>query len=77
LNPDHQRQSDKTWQPGFKSIIMPGERAASSNWIRKLLNAGADLLITAAGLSVDPVDVKRQTYIDASMECYMVLFLQV
>ncbi len=47
------------------SIIAPDDRQAIRDGIGRLLEAGADLLITTAGLSVDPDDVTRQGIIDA------------
>ena len=47
------------------SKIVPDERDAISSGIRELLNAGADLIVTTAGLSVDPDDVTRQGLSDA------------
>jgi formylmethanofuran dehydrogenase subunit E len=49
----------------IKSLIVPDDRTAISKGIRELLDAGADLLVTTAGLSVDPDDVTRQGLIDA------------
>jgi formylmethanofuran dehydrogenase subunit E len=48
-----------------KSLIVPDDRRAISTGIRELLDAGADLLVTTAGLSVDPDDVTRQGLQDA------------
>ncbi len=47
------------------SKIVPDERDAISSGIRELLNAGADLIVTTAGLSVDPDDLTRQGLSDA------------
>jgi formylmethanofuran dehydrogenase subunit E len=47
------------------SLIVPDDRRAISTGIRELLDAGADLLVTTAGLSVDPDDVTRQGLLDA------------
>jgi formylmethanofuran dehydrogenase subunit E len=48
-----------------KGLILPDDRQAISRGVRELLDAGADLLITTAGLSVDPDDVTRQALADA------------
>lgn len=48
-----------------KSLIVPDDRRAISQGIRDLLDAGAELLVTTAGLSVDPDDVTRQGLVDA------------
>jgi len=48
-----------------KSLIVPDDRGAIGDGLRQLMEAGADLLITTAGLSVDPDDVTRQGLIDA------------
>lgn len=48
-----------------KAIIVPDDRKAISDGVRDLIAAGADLLITTAGLSVDPDDVTRQGLVDA------------
>ncbi len=51
-----------------RSMIVPDNRDAIRNGVKELLNAGADLLVTTAGLSVDPDDVTRQALIDAGTE---------
>jgi len=48
-----------------KSLIAPDDREAIRSGVHDLLDAGADLLITTAGLSVDPDDVTRQGLLDA------------
>jgi formylmethanofuran dehydrogenase subunit E len=48
-----------------QSLIVPDERRAIRDGIRELITAGADLLVTTAGLSVDPDDVTRQGLADA------------
>jgi formylmethanofuran dehydrogenase subunit E len=48
-----------------KSLIVPDDRRAISTGIRELLDAGVNLLVTTAGLSVDPDDVTRQGLLDA------------
>ncbi|MFZ2089796.1 MAG: FmdE family protein [Desulfobaccales bacterium] len=48
-----------------RSLIVPDERRAISHGIQELLEAGADLVVTTAGLSVDPDDVTRQGLLDA------------
>ncbi len=47
------------------AIITPDDRVAIREGVRALLNAGADLLVTTAGLSVDPDDVTKQGLMDA------------
>jgi formylmethanofuran dehydrogenase subunit E len=49
----------------IKSLIVPDDRRAISNGVQELLAAGVDLLVTTAGLSVDPDDVTRQGLADA------------
>ena len=49
----------------LKSLIVPDERRAISEAVRELLDGGIDLLVTTAGLSVDPDDVTRQGLGDA------------
>ena len=44
----------------LKSLIVPDTRQAIRHGVKELLNYGIDLLITTAGLSVDPDDVTRQ-----------------
>jgi len=51
-----------------KSLIVPDDRAAIRDGVKGLLDAGADLLVTTAGLSVDPDDVTRQALMDAGTE---------
>jgi len=48
--------------------IIPDDRDAICRGILDLLDAGADLLITTAGLSVDPDDVTRKGIADAGAE---------
>ena len=49
----------------LKSLIVPDDRRAIGEGVRDLLNCGIDLLVTTAGLSVDPDDVTRQGLVDA------------
>ncbi|MBF0451416.1 MAG: trehalose-binding protein [Candidatus Magnetomorum sp.] len=49
----------------IKSIIVPDERKDIQNSIDELIQSGADLIITTAGLSVDPDDVTRLGLEDA------------
>lgn len=51
-----------------KSTIVPDEQEAITNGISDILDAGADLLVTTAGLSVDPDDVTRQGLTAAGAE---------
>ena len=48
-----------------KSLIVPDDRSAIVEGLGQLMESGADLLITTAGLSVDPDDVTRRGLIDA------------
>jgi formylmethanofuran dehydrogenase subunit E len=48
-----------------KSLIVPDDRRAISDGVQELLATGADLVVTTAGLSVDPDDVTRQGLTDA------------
>ncbi len=50
-----------------EAIIVPDDQKAIAEGIRKILDAGADLIVTTAGLSVDPDDVTRQGLIDAGV----------
>jgi formylmethanofuran dehydrogenase subunit E len=56
----------------LKSLIVPDDRDAIRTGARNLLDAGIDLLVTTAGLSVDPDDVTRQGLMDAGATdlCY-------
>jgi formylmethanofuran dehydrogenase subunit E len=47
------------------SKIVPDEKEAIVEGIAEILGAGVDLLVTTAGLSVDPDDVTRQGLIEA------------
>ena len=51
-----------------KSHIVPDQRDAIYNSIMDLIALGADLIITTAGLSVDPDDVTRLGLVDAGAE---------
>lgn len=48
--------------------IVPDEREAIREGVEYLLDAGADLIITTAGLSVDPDDVTREGLMDAGLQ---------
>jgi formylmethanofuran dehydrogenase subunit E len=48
-----------------KTLIRPDDRQAIRDGVKELLGAGADLIVTTAGLSVDPDDVTRQGLQDA------------
>ena len=52
----------------LKSLIVPDDRRAICKGVESLLEMGTELLITTAGLSVDPDDVTRQGLIDAGLE---------
>lgn len=49
------------------SRIAPDDAAHIRRCVDELLAAGADLLVTTAGLSVDPDDVTRQALVDAGL----------
>src|SRR5208337_173268 len=49
----------------LKSLIVPDDRRALGDAVRELLDCGIDLLVTTAGLSVDPDDLTRQGLVDA------------
>lgn len=49
------------------AVIVPDEKEAIQGGLRRLLEAGADLIITTAGLSVDPDDVTRQALMEAGV----------
>lgn len=51
--------------PVVQSIVVPDEREAIAQGVKDLLAAGAELIVTTAGLSVDPDDVTRQGLADA------------
>lgn len=50
-----------------RTIIAPDDADAISKGVSDLLEAGADLIVTTAGLSVDPDDVTRKALFDAGM----------
>ena len=47
--------------------LVPDDRQAIKSSVRRMLKAGAELVITTAGLSVDPDDVTRKGLLDAGM----------
>jgi formylmethanofuran dehydrogenase subunit E len=49
------------------AVTVPDDRAAVAEGVAKLLAAGADLIVTTAGLSVDPDDVTRLGLDDAGL----------
>ncbi|OGP69909.1 MAG: trehalose-binding protein [Deltaproteobacteria bacterium RBG_13_60_28] len=49
----------------IKFLIVPDEGRAIREGVKELLDRGIDLLVTTAGLSVDPDDVTRQGLVDA------------
>ncbi len=49
----------------IKTIICPDDRRRIKNAVMDLINAGAELIVTTAGLSVDPDDVTRKGIEDA------------
>ena len=48
--------------------IVPDDRKAIASAVKELLQSGSDLIVTTAGLSVDPDDVTRQGLIDAGLD---------
>lgn len=48
-----------------KAVIVPDDRNAIRDGVEELIQCGTDLLITTAGLSVDPDDVTRRGLTDA------------
>jgi|GEM_PF-6830 len=50
------------------TVITPDERESIASGVGRLLDSGADLIITTAGLSVDPDDVTRQGLLDAGCQ---------
>jgi formylmethanofuran dehydrogenase subunit E len=52
----------------LKSSIVPDDKTAICKGVKSLLEMGTELLITTAGLSVDPDDVTRQGLIGAGLE---------
>ena len=50
-----------------EAIIVPDEKEAIAEGVGKIVKAGADLIVTTAGLSVDPDDVTRQGLIEAGV----------
>ncbi|MFH1077154.1 MAG: FmdE family protein [Pseudomonadota bacterium] len=51
-----------------KSIIVPDDLEAIKNGVNCLIASGSDLIVTTAGLSVDPDDVTRQGLVDLFAE---------
>ncbi|WP_245577946.1 FmdE family protein [Maridesulfovibrio bastinii] len=51
----------------IKTIFAPDDRDSISSAINELKNAGSELIITTAGLSVDPDDVTRQGLQDSGV----------
>ncbi|MBI5845322.1 MAG: trehalose-binding protein [Deltaproteobacteria bacterium] len=54
-----------------KSLVVPDERDAIASGVGELLESGAGLLVTTAGLSVDPEDLTRKGLMDAGMADYL------
>jgi len=51
----------------LKSDIVPDEREAITTAANAMLDAGCDMIITTAGMSVDPDDVTRAALVDAGL----------
>lgn len=49
----------------YKTVIVPDSREAIRDAARELLDEGCEVIITTAGLSVDPDDVTRHGLVDA------------
>ncbi len=47
--------------------IVPDQRSAIAEAVRRMVSAGVELLVTTAGLSVDPDDVTRHGLLDAGL----------
>jgi formylmethanofuran dehydrogenase subunit E len=47
--------------------VVPDDREAIRKGVNELMEAGAELIVTTAGLSVDPDDVTRQGLLDAGL----------
>lgn len=50
-----------------KTVFAPDDAALITQGVRDLIAAGADLVVTTAGLSVDPDDVTRKGLMDAGL----------
>ncbi|MCF8107751.1 MAG: trehalose-binding protein [Desulfohalobiaceae bacterium] len=53
--------------PVVATDIQPDDREAIATTVRRMLDSGAKLIVTTAGLSVDPDDVTRQGLLDAGL----------
>lgn len=62
-----QNKIEKLGSTMAHSLVVPDNRTAIIEGVKELLARGADLLITTAGLSVDPDDVTRQALVDAGV----------
>lgn len=51
--------------------IAPDDRQSIVSSVKELLGAGADLIVTTAGLSVDPDDVTRPALVEAGLEDFV------
>ncbi|BBD06990.1 FmdE family protein [Desulfovibrio ferrophilus] len=49
------------------SLLVPDDREKIADGVRQLIVQGADLIVTTAGMSVDPDDVTRHALADAGM----------
>ncbi|MDR2892397.1 MAG: FmdE family protein [Deltaproteobacteria bacterium] len=54
-----------------KTVITPDESAAIRQGIAEIREAGADLLITTGGMSVDPGDITRAALVDAGIQAML------
>ena len=54
--------------PVVGTVVAPDDREAIVTGLKRLVDAGSGLVVTTAGLSVDPDDVTRQGLLDAGVE---------
>ena len=52
----------------IESLVLPDGRTQIADGVRSLLDKGADMIVTTAGMSVDPDDVTRPALEDAGLE---------
>lgn len=54
-----------------KSLVVPDNREAIARGVGELLESGAGLIVTTAGLSVDPEDLTRKGLMDAGLTDFL------
>ena len=54
-----------------RTDIVPDDREMITASVKAMLDAGCDLIITTAGMSVDPDDVTRAALVDAGLKDYL------